>query len=110
MSREALEAYSPIPITSMSYRLGLSFWSKALVTSAIFTVVLLRVDVRAAVATLSHVKLQWFLIAVSISIPMGFTGVQRWRRVAATFGEMLPLSKALTYVCIGQFINLGLPT
>jgi uncharacterized membrane protein YbhN (UPF0104 family) len=54
--------------------------------------------------------LPWFLIGLSIAFPMGFTGVQRWRGVAATFGETLPLSKAFIYVWIGQFINLGLPT
>jgi glycosyltransferase 2 family protein len=94
----------------MNSRLGVAFWSKAVATGAIFTVVFLRVDVSAAVATLSQIKLQWFLIGLSISFPMGFTGVQRWRCVAATFGETLPLSKAFTYVWIGHFINLGLPT
>jgi glycosyltransferase 2 family protein len=94
----------------MSPRLGRAFWAKALTTGAILTLVLMRVDLSTAGATLSHVELPLFLTAVSIALPLGFTGVQRWRTVAATFGESLPLPKAFMYAWIGQFINLGLPT
>ena len=94
----------------MSLRLGAAFWAKAIATVAILTIVLLRVDLSAAAATLSHVKVPLFLLAVGLAFPLGFTGVQRWRCVATTFGEDLPLSKAFMYAWIGQFINLGLPT
>jgi uncharacterized protein (TIRG00374 family) len=94
----------------MSPRPGVAFWAKAIATSAILTIVLLRVDPSAAAATLSQAKLPLFLIGLCIALPLGFTGAQRWRCVAATFGEALPLSKAFMYAWIGQFINLGLPT
>ena len=88
----------------------MAFWLKALATGAILVIVLTRVDRSAVTEALSQVELQFFLLGMSITLPMGFTGVQRWRCVAATFGETLSLSKALMYVSIGQFINLGLPT
>ena len=94
----------------MTLRLGAAFWAKAIATVAILTIVLLRVDLSAAATTLSHVKVPLFLLAVGLAFPLGFTGVQRWRCVATTFGEDLPLSKAFMYAWIGQFINLGLPT
>ena len=94
----------------MTLRLGAAFWAKAIATCAILTIVLLRVDLSAAAATLSHVKVPLFLLGVGLSFPLGFTAVQRWRCVATTFGEELSLSKAFTYAWIGQFINLGLPT
>jgi uncharacterized membrane protein YbhN (UPF0104 family) len=94
----------------MSPRLGVAFWAKALTTGAILTIIMMRVDLSTAAATLSQVELPFFLAAVSMALPLGFTGVQRWRAVAATFGESLPLTKAFMYAWIGQFINLGLPT
>jgi uncharacterized membrane protein YbhN (UPF0104 family) len=94
----------------MSNRLGMSFWLKALATGAILAVVVTRVDLSAVMGTLSRVELPLFFLSMSIALPLGFTGVQRWRSVAAIFGETLPLSKAFMYTWIGQFINLGLPT
>ena len=94
----------------MSARLGLTFWLKALATGAILTIVLTWVDLAVLGETLSQVDLPLFLLGISITLPLGFTGVQRWRCVAETFGERLPISKALIYAAIGQFINLGLPT
>jgi len=94
----------------MSPQFGVAFWFKALITGAVLTLVWMRVDFSTAVTMLSQVKLQWFLAALGIALPLGFTGVQRWRTVAATFGESLPLSKAFMYAWIGQFINLGLPS
>jgi uncharacterized protein (TIRG00374 family) len=94
----------------MSRRFGEAFWAKALATGAILTIVLMRVDLSTARSTLSNVELPLFLAAVGISLPLGFTGVQRWRTVATTFGESLAFPKAFIYSWIGQFINLGLPT
>jgi len=94
----------------MNQRLGAAFWAKAIATCAILTIVLLRVDLSAAAATLSRVKVPLFLLGVGLSFPLGFTGVQRWRCVATTLGEKLSLFKASMYAWIGQFINLGLPT
>ena len=94
----------------MNQRLGAAFWAKAIATCAILTIVLLRVDLSAAAATLSRVKVPLFLLGVGLSFPLGFTGVQRWRCVATTLGEKLSLFKAFMYAWIGQFINLGLPT
>ena len=93
----------------MSARPGLSLWLKALATGAILTIVLTRMDLSAVTGTLSQVELPLFLLGISLALPLGFTGVQRWRCVAATFGEQLPLSKAFIFTSIGQFINLGLP-
>ena len=84
--------------------------AKAVITVAILVVVLLRVDLSAVAKALRHVNWPLFLLAVGLSFPIGFTAIQRWRYVAATFGEELPLSKAFVYAWIGQFINLGLPT
>jgi len=94
----------------MSLRLDVAFWAKAIATGVILTIVLWRVDLSAASATLSHIKVSLFLLGLGLACPLGFTGVQRWRCVAATFGEELSLSKAFMYSWIGQFINLGLPT
>jgi glycosyltransferase 2 family protein len=94
----------------MSVRPGLASWAKVVVTGAILGAVLARVNLANLAAALSTVKLPLFLAAVGIALPTGFTGIQRWRTVAATFGESLPLSKAFVYAWIGQFINLGLPT
>src|SRR5262245_17263974 len=94
----------------MSTRPGMVFWLKALATAAILAIVLTRVDLSAATQALSQVELPVFLLGLSIALPLGFTGVQRWRCVAARFGEALPLSRAFIYIWIGQFINLGLPT
>jgi uncharacterized membrane protein YbhN (UPF0104 family) len=94
----------------MSSRLGTPFWAKAIATAAVLAVVLLRVDLSAALATLLQVNLPLFLLGLSITLPLGFTAAQRWRCVAATFGESLPLSKAFMFAWIGLFINLGLPT
>jgi len=88
----------------------MAFWLKALATGAILAIVLTRVDLSAVTHILSQVELPLFLLGMSIALPLGFTGVQRWRCVAARFGETLPLSRAFMYVWIGQFINLGLPT
>jgi glycosyltransferase 2 family protein len=94
----------------MSVRPSLAFWAKVVVTGAMLGAVLARVNLANLAATLSTVKWPLFLAALGIALPTGFTGVQRWRTVAATFGESLPLSKAFVYAWIGQFINLGLPT
>jgi uncharacterized protein (TIRG00374 family) len=94
----------------MMFRLGASIWLKAVITVAILVVVPLRVDLSAVAKALRHVNWPLFLLAVGLSFPIGFTAIQRWRYVAATFGEELPLSKAFVYAWIGQFINLGLPT
>ncbi len=94
----------------MSVRPSLAFGIKVVVTGAILGAVLARVNLAAVAAALSTVKLPLLLAAVGIALPTGFTGIQRWRTVATTFGESLPLSKAFIYAWIGQFINLGLPT
>ena len=94
----------------MSAQFGMSFWLKALATGAILAIVLTRVDLSDVTEPLSHVDLQLFLLGMSIALPLGITGVQRWRCVAATFGETLSLANALRFAWIGQFINLGLPT
>jgi uncharacterized protein (TIRG00374 family) len=94
----------------MMSRLAASIWLKAVITIAILVVILLRVDVSAVAKALRHVNWPLFLLAVGLSFPIGFSAIQRWRYVAATFGEELPLSKAFVYAWIGQFINLGLPT
>ncbi len=94
----------------MTVRPSLAFLAKLVVTGAILGAVLARVNLANLAAALSTVKLPLFLAAVGIALPTGFTGIQRWRTVAATFGESLPLSKAFIYAWIGQFINLGLPT
>jgi uncharacterized protein (TIRG00374 family) len=94
----------------MMSRLGASFWVKLVITVAILVVVLLRVDLSTVAKALRHVNWPLLLLAVGLSFPIGFTAIQRWRYVAATFGEELPLSKAFVYAWIGQFINLGLPT
>lgn len=86
------------------------FWLKAILSAAILAIVFVKVDLSAATQALLRVNLAWFLVGVSIAMPMGLTGAQRWRFVAADFGETLSLSKALIYTWIGQFINLGLPT
>src|SRR5262249_15872132 len=91
-------------------KLGAAFWAKAVVTVGILAVVLLRFDLTAVTKTLSHVKWPFFLLALGLSFPMGFAAIQRWRQVANTFGQHLPLSRAFVYAWIGQFINLGLPT
>ena len=90
--------------------LGLAFWAKALITGAILTLVFTRVDVSTVADVLSKIDLPSFLAAVGILVPLEFTGVQRWRNVAARFGVSLTLQKGFMYSCIGQFINLGLPT
>jgi glycosyltransferase 2 family protein len=94
----------------MSVRPSLAFWAKVVVTGAILGAVLARVNLVNLAAALSTVKLPLFLAAMGLALPTGFTGIQRWRGVTATFGESLPLSKAFIYAWIGQFINLGLPT
>ena len=94
----------------MITRLGGSIWLKGVITVAILVVVLLRVDLSAVAKALRHVNWPLFLLAMGLSFPIGFTAIQRWRYVAATFGQELPLSKAFVYAWIGQFINLGLPT
>ena len=94
----------------MSVRPSLAFWAKVVVTGAIFGAVLARVNLANLAVTMSTVKLPLFLAAVGIALLTGFTGIQRWRTVAATFDESLPMSKAFVYAWIGQFINLGLPT
>jgi hypothetical protein len=94
----------------MSVRPSLAFWAKVVVTGAIFGAVLARANLANLAAALSTVKLPLLLAAVGIALPTGFTGIQRWRTITATFGESLPLSKAFVYAWIGQFINLGLPT
>ena len=55
----------------MSLRLGAAFWAKAIATVAILTIVLLRVDLSAAAATLSHVKVPLFLLARRPRISLG---------------------------------------
>lgn len=94
----------------MMSRFGASFWVKAVITVAILAIVLVRVDLSALAKALSHVNWPLFLLAVGLSFPMGFTAIQRWRYVAATFGEELSISRAFVYTWIGQFINLGFPT
>jgi hypothetical protein len=86
------------------------FALKALASGAILAIVLTRVDRSAVIGTLSQAELIFFFLGTIIALPVLFTGVQRWRCVAATFGETLPLAKAFMYTSIGQFINLGLPT
>jgi uncharacterized protein (TIRG00374 family) len=90
-------------------RLGAAFWVKAAITIAIFGVVLLRVDLSAAAHALAYVNGPLFLLSLGLTLPLGLTGILRWRAVAASFGEDLPISKAIIYVWIGQFINLGFP-
>ena len=86
----------------MMFRLGASIWLKAVITVAILVVVPLRVDLSAVAKALRHVNWPLFLLAVGLSFPIGFTAIQRWRYVAATFEEKLPLSKAFVYAWIGQ--------
>jgi glycosyltransferase 2 family protein len=94
----------------MTSRLGAALWVKAAISGAVLIVVLLRVDLSAVTAALARVDWVLLLVALGLTVPLGFTGIQRWRSVAATFGEDLPISKAFIYTWIGQFINLGFPS
>jgi glycosyltransferase 2 family protein len=94
----------------VTVRPNLAFLAKVVVTGAILGAVLARVNLANLAAVLSTVRLPLLFAALGIALPTGFTGIQRWRAVAVTFGASLPLSKAFIYAWIGQFINLGLPT
>src|SRR5262245_43874646 len=94
----------------MTSRLGAAFGAKAAISVVILIIVFVRVDLSALPASFVRVNQTLFLLALGLTFPLGFTGVQRWRAVAATFGEDLTMSKAFIYTWIGQFINLGFPT
>lgn len=94
----------------MTFRLGAAFWIKTVITLGVLAAVFLRVDLSSAAHAVAHIHWPLFLLSLALTFPLGFTGVQRWRRVAVTFGETLPISRAFIYNWIGQFINLGFPT
>jgi uncharacterized membrane protein YbhN (UPF0104 family) len=94
----------------MTSRSGATFWIKVIVTVTVLAAVFLRVDLSSAASALAHTHWPLFLLSLGLTVPLGFTAVQRWRGVAVTFGETLPISKAFIYIWIGQFINLGFPT
>jgi uncharacterized membrane protein YbhN (UPF0104 family) len=94
----------------MRVSIGHGIWLKALASITIFAIVFTRVDIFTVGEVLRHAELSWLLLGASLAIPMGLTAAQRWRSVSASLGEALPLSRAMVYTWIGQFINLGLPT
>jgi len=94
----------------MTSRAGVGLGVKAAISVAVLTVVLLRVDLSSVANAFAGVDWALFLLTVGLTAPLGFTGIQRWRLVATTFGESLPISKAFIYTWIGQFINLGFPS
>jgi glycosyltransferase 2 family protein len=93
----------------MSTRSGVAWSAKAFVTGIILWIALTRVELSAVTNTLSQINLWFVVAALGLSLPLGFSGVQRWRAVAAAFGEELSFRPALIYTWIGLFLNLGLP-
>lgn len=59
----------------MMSRLRAAFWAKAVITAAILVVVLSRVALSAVAEAFYRVNWPWFLLAMSLSFPMGFTAI-----------------------------------
>ena len=92
----------------MTSRVGVGLWVKAAISVAVLTVVLLRVDLSAVADAFARVDWALFLLTLGLLLPLGFTGIQRWRSVAATFGEDLPISKAFIYTVDRTVHQFGL--
>jgi uncharacterized membrane protein YbhN (UPF0104 family) len=93
----------------MRVRSGVALGAKALVTGIILWIVLSRAELLALTNALSQINLWFVVAALSLSLPMGYSGVQRWRSVAAAFGEKLSFGPAFIYTWIGLFVNLAVP-
>lgn len=86
-----------------------SFGIKALVTALILYLVLSHVDLSTVAGIFERIRLPYFLAALILIMPMGFTAALRWSAVAKACGGKLHFRQALFYCWMGQFLGMGVP-